>query len=346
MKKSDFIYDLPESLIARYPLPERSASRMLIADGEALQDSNIKALPELLRPEDLLIFNNTKVMPARLFAQKSSGGKVEIMVERLLDAHHARAYLKASKTPKTGAMLHLKNHHIEVLGREEALFLLSSATPWHDLLHSEGELPIPPYFERRAEADDAERYQTVYAKHEGAVAAPTAGLHFDEALLAAIRARGVHCAELTLHVGAGTFQPVRHENLNEHVMHEERFEIPKTTLEALQRCRERGGRVVAVGTTSLRALETWAADGAAQTQDYQGSSRLFIYPPYAFQVVDALLTNFHLPESTLIMLVSAFLGYDNTRQAYAHAIAQGYRFYSYGDCMWLPRRQGSASALK
>lgn len=340
-RKSDFVYELPDALIARFPLPERSAARLLVAravsmDEVELSDSQVRDLPELLAPNDLLVFNNTRVLPARLFGQKASGGRVEILIERLKSAHEANAYVRASKSPKVGGVIRLGDAEVQVTGRHEALFALYSETPWAELLAAQGEMPIPPYLERAALESDKQRYQTVFAKHSGAVAAPTAGLHFDAALLDAIRARGVVAAEVTLHVGAGTFQPVRHENLAEHVMHEEWLAVGQEVVDAVAACRARGGRVVAVGTTSLRALESAAQGG--ELAAFTGDTKLFITPGYRFRVVDALLTNFHLPESTLLMLVSAFAGYDNIRAAYQHAIAARYRFYSYGDAMFLPTR--------
>ena len=340
-RKSDFVYELPDALIARFPLPERSAARLLVARAVSatqvdLSDRMVRDLPELLAPNDLLVFNNTRVLPARLFGQKASGGRVEILIERLKGAHEASAYVRASKSPKVGGVIHIGAAEVRVTGRHEALFVLHSETPWAELLAAQGEMPIPPYLERAALESDKQRYQTVFAKHSGAVAAPTAGLHFDEALLAAIRMRGVATAEVTLHVGAGTFQPVRHENLAEHVMHEEWLQVGQDVVDAVAACRARGGRVVAIGTTSLRALESAAAGG--ELAPFSGDTNLFITPGYRFRVVDALLTNFHLPESTLLMLVSAFAGYDNIRAAYQHAIAARYRFYSYGDAMFLPTR--------
>ena len=340
-RKSDFVYELPDELIARFPLPERSAARLLVARAVSatqvdLSDRMVRDLPELLAPNDLLVFNNTRVLPARLFGQKASGGRVEILIERLKGAHEASAYVRASKSPKVGGVIHIGAAEVRVTGRHEALFVLHSETPWAELLAAQGEMPIPPYLERAALESDKQRYQTVFAKHSGAVAAPTAGLHFDEALLAAIRMRGVATAEVTLHVGAGTFQPVRHENLAEHVMHEEWLQVGQDVVDAVAACRARGGRVVAIGTTSLRALESAAAGG--ELAPFSGDTNLLITPGYRFRVVDALLTNFHLPESTLLMLVSAFAGYDNIRAAYQHAIAARYRFYSYGDAMFLPTR--------
>mgnify|MGYP000969294568 CR=1 FL=1 len=340
-RKSDFVYELPDELIARFPLPERSAARLLVARAVSatqvdLSDRMVRDLPELLAPDDLLVFNNTRVLPARLFGQKESGGRVEILLERLKSAHEANAYVRASKSPKVGGVIRLGDAEVQVTGRHEALFALYSETPWAELLAVQGEMPIPPYLERAALESDKQRYQTVFAKHSGAVAAPTAGLHFDAALLDAIRARGVATAEVTLHVGAGTYQPARHENLAEHVMHEEWLTVGQEVVDAVAACRARGGRVVAVGTTSLRALESAAASGSLVP--YSGDTDLFITPGYRFCVVDALFTNFHLPESTLLMLVSAFAGYDNIRRAYQYAITHDYRFYSYGDAMFLPKR--------
>ena len=340
-RKSDFVYELPDELIARFPLAERSAARLLLARPVSAQevvlaDRMVRDLPDLLDPLDLLVFNNTRVLPARLFGQKASGGRVEVLIERLKSAHEAVAYVRASKSPKVGGVIHIGAAEVRVTGRHEALFVLHSETPWAELLAAQGEMPIPPYLERAALESDKQRYQTVFAKHSGAVAAPTAGLHFDEALLAAIRLRGVRTAEVTLHVGAGTFQPVRHEDLAEHVMHEEWLQVGQDVVDAVAACRARGGRVVAVGTTSLRALESAAA--GSELAPFSGDTNLFITPGYRFRVVDALLTNFHLPESTLLMLVSAFAGYHNIRAAYQHAIAARYRFFSYGDAMFLPAR--------
>ena len=340
-RKSDFVYELPDELIARFPLAERSAARLLLARAVSskevvLDDLMVRDLPDLLDPHDLLVFNNTRVLPARLFGQKASGGRVEVLIERLKSAHEAVAYVRASKSPKVGGVIRIGEAEVRVTGRHEALFALHSETPWAELLAAQGEMPIPPYLERAALESDKQRYQTVFAKHSGAVAAPTAGLHFDEALLVAIRTRGVRTTEVTLHVGAGTFQPVRHENLAEHVMHEEWLQVGQEAVDAVNACHERGGRVVAVGTTSLRALEAAAAGG--ELAPFSGDTNLFITPGYRFRVVDALLTNFHLPESTLLMLVSAFAGYNNIRAAYQHAIAARYRFFSYGDAMFLPTR--------
>lgn len=340
-QKSDFLYDLPEALIARFPLSERSESRMLVVDPQSekqaqLIDSHVRQLTEYLRPDDLLVMNNTRVLPARLFGQKASGGKVEVMVERTLDPYRVRAYLRASKTPKPGSLLLIGGYEIEVVAKNDGLFTLKSDILWQEIMLAHGEMPIPPYLDRQAEALDGERYQTVYAQTPGAVAAPTAGLHFDADLLAKIDAMGVKRAEITLHVGAGTFQPVREEDLNAHVMHEEWLSVSETVVAAVAECRARGGRVIAIGTTSLRALESASVRGELRAGS--GDTDLFISPGYSFQCVDALFTNFHLPESTLLMLVSAFAGVENIRAAYRHAIAARYRFFSYGDAMLLTRR--------
>ena len=281
-RKSDFVYELPDELIARFPLPERSAARLLLARAISAQevelaDRMVRDFPDLLDPQDLLVFNNTRVLPARLFGQKASGGRVEVLIERLKSAHEASAYVRASKSPKVGGVIHIGAAEVRVTGRHEALFVLHSETPWAELLAAQGEMPIPPYLERAALESDKQRYQTGFAKHSGAVAAPTAGLHFDEALLVAIRTRGVRTTEVTLHVGAGTFQPVRHENLAEHVMHEEWLQVGQEAVDAVNACRERGGRVVAVGTTSLRALEAAAADG--ELAPFSGDTDVFTDAP-------------------------------------------------------------------
>lgn len=337
-QKSDFNYHLPEELIARYPLSERSASKMLVAENHDLTDKKISDLIDYLNAEDLLIFNNTRVLPARLFGKKETGGKVEILIERVIDDYQAWAYLGASKTPKIGQNFLLNDLNIQILDRQEALFLLQiQEKTWWAMMEEQGELPIPPYFNRPAEAIDNERYQTVFAKNLGAVAAPTAGLHFDEGLLNRIREKGVQTAEITLHVGAGTFQPVRHDDLSQHMMHRERYQIPTETYGQIIETKRKNGRIIAVGTTSLRSLEGAWAKKVGENVPLSGETNIFIYPPYEFQIVDGLLTNFHLPESTLLMLVSAFLGYDETKSAYEHAIKNQYRFYSYGDCLFIPK---------
>lgn len=337
-KVSDFHFDLPEALIAQYPAAKRTGSRLLCLDRQTgeLAHRQFPDLIDLLQPNDLLVLNNTKVIPARLFGQKASGGKVEVLVERVLDSRRVLAHVRASKSPKPGSSLLLADAiTVEVLGRQGELFELQFAPEKTaaDWLTEYGHMPLPPYIERSDNTEDAERYQTVYAKHAGAVAAPTAGLHFDEALLERIKQLGVEMAFVTLHVGAGTFQPVRVEHLSEHRMHHEWLTVPAVTCEAVARAKQRGGRVIAVGTTSVRALETASQSG--ELQPYQGETNIFIYPSYQFRVIDALLTNFHLPESTLIMLVAAFAGYENTMAAYRTAVEQQYRFFSYGDAMFI-----------
>ncbi|QWF72244.1 tRNA preQ1(34) S-adenosylmethionine ribosyltransferase-isomerase QueA [Methylomonas paludis] len=336
MKKSDFNYDLPADLIAQQPLAERGASRMLQLDKHhgSWQDAWFSGFIDLLKPEDLLVFNDTKVIPARLYAQKTSGGKVEMLIERVVDNRQAWAHIKASKAPKADAELILSNGQTcRVLGREHDLFLVEFPAQQSllSLLAEIGHIPLPPYITRADTAADLERYQTVFAKNAGAVAAPTAGLHFDQALLDELDRRGIGKSYVTLHVGSGTFQPVRVENLAEHIMHQEFFQVSAATVAAVRQTRARGGRVVAIGTTAVRALESAAAGGELEAGF--GDTRLFITPGYQFKVVDALLTNFHLPESTLLMLISAFAGYEPVMAAYRHAIAQRYRFFSYGDAM-------------
>jgi S-adenosylmethionine:tRNA ribosyltransferase-isomerase len=341
MLRTDFSFELPEQLIARYPQPERSASRLLKLNrntGE-LAHHHFTDLLQALEPGDLLVFNNTRVIPARLFGQKASGGKVEVLVERLLDEQRFLAHVRASKAPKPGAMLLLENDaEVEMVQRHGELFELkvTGIEPVLAMLERLGHMPLPPYIDRPDAASDRERYQTVYNQKPGAVAAPTAGLHFDQPLLDALKAKGVEFAFVTLHVGAGTFQPVRVDNVLEHQMHAEYIEVPAEVVSAVHACKARGNRVVAVGTTSVRSLESAAQFAKTQgqpLQPYSGDTRIFIYPGYQFEVVDALITNFHLPESTLIMLVSAFSQRDFVMNAYQTAIAEQYRFYSYGDAM-------------
>ena len=343
MKKSDFHYDLPPELIAQAPLAERSASRLLVVPPvpAPMQDRHFRDLLDLLAPGDLLVFNDTRVIPARLFGQKATGGRVEILIERLLGSHQARAQLGVSKSPKAGARIALDaGGEAEVLGRDGEFYVLQFHVPdsleqW--LLHAD-RLPLPPYIQRAPGQDDAERYQTVFAREVGAVAAPTAGLHFDESLLAALQAKGVQFGHVTLHVGAGTFQPVRVDDLGQHVMHSEWLNVGAELVESIRRTRAAGGRVVGVGTTVVRALESATRTndaGEREMQPYAGETRLFILPGYRITSVDALVTNFHLPESTLLMMVSAFAGRERIFEAYAHAIAGRYRFFSYGDAMLL-----------
>jgi len=334
-----FDFPLPPELIAQHPARERSASRLLHVDGPHLADLRFTDLPGLLAPGDLLVFNDTRVIKARFFGQKDSGGQVEVLLERIVDERHALAQVRASKSPKAGTRITLENAFSLVCsGRQGEFFALElegGGNLW-DLAEQYGRLPLPPYIEHGVEAEDEARYQTVYARHPGAVAAPTAGLHFDEAMLERLSGQGVRRAALTLHVGAGTFQPVRVEKIDEHKMHSERFHVPAETAAAIAATRERGGRVVAVGTTSLRTLES-AACGNGLVRAGSGETDIFITPGYRFQVVDRLITNFHLPRSTLLMLVSAFAGLDPIRAAYAHAVAEKYRFFSYGDAMLLER---------
>jgi S-adenosylmethionine:tRNA ribosyltransferase-isomerase len=338
VKRSDFHYALPPELIAQAPLPERSASRLLVVPPvpAPLLDRGVRDLPDLLQDGDLLVFNDTRVIPARLFGQKASGGRVEILIERLLPGSEARAQVGASKSPKAGSRIALDaGGEAEVLGREGEFYRLRFHVdrPLEVWLEHAGRLPLPPYIHRDADASDDARYQTVFARETGAVAAPTAGLHFDESLLDALRARGVRFGHVTLHVGAGTFQPVRVDDLSEHRMHSEWLNVGAALVEQVRETRARGGRVVAVGTTVVRALESAMRDG--ELQPFAGETSIFILPGYRIRSVDALLTNFHLPESTLLMLVSAFAGKARIFEAYAHAIAQRYRFFSYGDAMLL-----------
>lgn len=338
MRVADFHFELPEHLIARHPLSERRASRLLVLDGPTgeMAHKGFADLLGYLRPGDLMVFNNTRVIPARLFGQKASGGKLEILVERVLDSHRVLAHVRSSKSPKPGSTILIDGGaEATMLARHDALFELGFAEDVLPLLDRLGHMPLPPYIDRPDEDADRERYQTVYARHAGAVAAPTAGLHFDEALLESIAAKGVETAFVTLHVGAGTFQPVRVERIEEHHMHLEWLEVGQEVVDAVAACRARGGRVIAVGTTSVRSLESAARDGVLKP--FSGDTDIFIYPGRPFHVVDALVTNFHLPESTLLMLVSAFAGYPETMAAYSAAVEQGYRFFSYGDAMFITR---------
>jgi len=339
---SDFDFDLPAELIAQHPAPERSGSRLL--DGRTLPpvDRVFRELPGLLNPGDLLVFNDTKVIKARLFGAKSSGGAVEALIERVLPGtFEVWAHMRASKSPKAGAVVRFNDaFDAEVLGRcgpDDGLFHLRFPSDPFELLDRHGHVPLPPYIEHADSSDDVRRYQTVFAREPGAVAAPTAALHFDEDVLAALAARGIERASVTLHVGAGTFQPVRVESLAEHKMHSEWFQVPQGTVDAVLAARQRGGRVVAVGTTTLRALESAALPGSLRAGARE--TDIFITPGFEFRVVDRLLTNFHLPKSTLMMLVSAFAGYERVMALYQHAIAQRYRFFSYGDAMLLERCQ-------
>ena len=338
MRVSDFQFELPDRLIARHPLAERRASLLLCLDGPTgeLAHRQFADLLEYLRPGDLMVFNNTRVIPARLFGRKETGGQLEILVERVLGERRVLAHVRSSKSPKPGSRILLDEQSgATMVARHDALFELAFDEPVLPLLDRLGHMPLPPYIDRPDEKADRERYQTVYAQKAGAVAAPTAGLHFDEALLEGIRAMGVETAEVTLHVGAGTFQPVRVERIEDHHMHSEWLEVSQQVVDAVEACRARGGRVIAVGTTSVRSLETAARGG--RLAPFSGDTDIFIYPGRPFHVVDALVTNFHLPESTLLMLVSAFAGYRQTMAAYRAAVDNEYRFFSYGDAMFITR---------
>lgn len=340
MQRQQFYYELPDRLIASRPAKERRASRLLCLDGASgqLQDQAFAELLHWVRPGDLMVFNDTRVIPARLFARKETGGQVEILVERVLTESRVLAHTRASRSPKPGAALLLEDgSRVRVAGREGPLFILDFAEPVLPLLNRVGHMPLPPYIDRADEEEDKERYQTVYGRREGAVAAPTAGLHFDQAMLAELDAAGVATGFVTLHVGAGTFQPVKVDRIEEHRMHTEVVEVDASVCEQIAAARARGGRVIAVGTTSVRSLESAARAHHGQIAPYQGETDIFIYPGYEFKVVDCLITNFHLPESTLLMLVSAFAGYRNTMRAYQHAVQAQYRFFSYGDAMFIQR---------
>ncbi|TXT25864.1 MAG: S-adenosylmethionine:tRNA ribosyltransferase-isomerase [Gallionellaceae bacterium] len=347
MRTDEFDFALPERLIAQHPPERRGASRLLTMLGTELGDRLFSDLPSLVREHDVLVFNDTRVLKARLFGAKPTGGKVEVLIERLLDEHCALAQVRASHLPKPGSSLLLAGClPVTVLGREGGFFRLrfDSGEDIPALLERYGQMPLPPYITHAPGVEDDERYQTVFARQPGAVAAPTAGLHFDAAMVAALQARGARAAYVTLHVGAGTFQPVRAENIREHVMHSERYTIPQVTVDIIREAREKGGRVIAVGTTSLRALESSASDG--ELRSGEGETRIFITPGYTFQAVDRLLTNFHLPKSTLLMLVCAFGGMEQTLAAYRHAVEREYRFFSYGDAMLVERLAADKGAFR
>jgi S-adenosylmethionine:tRNA ribosyltransferase-isomerase len=339
LRLSQFDYDLPEALIAQTPADQRSASRLLHLDTlSQIHDRQFRDLPDLLKAGDLLVFNNTKVIKARLLGQKETGGKVELLIERITEDKQALSHIKSSKSPKPGTVLHIApNLSLTVTGREGELFSVQFPVNVLDALDEHGMTPLPPYIEHAADAQDEARYQTVYAQEPGAVAAPTAGLHFDDVVLEQLKNKGVRLAFVTLHVGAGTFQPVRVEKLTEHKMHFERYTVPAETLKLVDETRQQGGRIIAVGTTSVRALESAAKQRRAgqAPADISGDTNLFITPGYQFDLVNALITNFHLPRSTLLMLVSALAGMTPIRQAYEHAVAQRYRFFSYGDAMFI-----------
>ena len=336
---SDFDFALPPELIAQHPAPERSSARLLDGGGAQPVDRIFRDLPTLLSRDDLLVFNDTQVVKARLFGAKPTGGRLELLIERVLPDGSVAAHMKVSKKPPAGTVLRMDGGFAAtLLGRwpdaEGALFHLRLSGDAYVIMAAHGHVPLPPYIEHGDTDEDVARYQTVFAKNPGAVAAPTAALHFDETVLAALDARGVQRAAVTLHVGAGTFQPVKSEQLAEHVMHRERYHVPQATQDAIAACRAQGGRVVAVGTTTVRTLESWAQSGQAS-----GDTGIFITPGFGFRVVDALVTNFHLPRSTLMMMISAFAGYDHVMALYRHAVAARYRFFSYGDAMWLLRRR-------
>ncbi|UQB42662.1 tRNA preQ1(34) S-adenosylmethionine ribosyltransferase-isomerase QueA [Thiomicrospira microaerophila] len=334
MKRQDFYFELPDHLIAQQPAKQRRASRLLVVQDAQCQDKSFADLIDFIQPNDLLVFNNTRVIPARLFGKKATGGQVELLIERITGDNTALCHIRSSKSPKPGAVLRIeKVFDVEVTGRQDALFEVkfdATNTPL-EWLEQYGHMPLPPYIAREDADEDKERYQTVYGSRPGAVAAPTAGLHFDEAMLAAIKHKGADIGFVTLHVGAGTFKPVQVDNISEHKMHSEWLEVQPGLVEQVAKARELGGRVIAVGTTSVRCLESASVDG--ELKPFTGETDIFISPGYQFQQVDVLLTNFHLPESTLIMLVSAFAGYEATMSAYRHAVAAQYRFFSYGDAM-------------
>ena len=340
MTLTDFDFHLPDDRIALRPASPRDAARLLlVTPGKPLVDLHVHDLPAQLRAGDVLVVNDTRVIQARLLGKKATGGHVEVLVERITDDHQALAHVRASKSPGPGTVLTLaETVSATVLGRSDDLFVLQFDRPVLDALAQYGVVPLPPYITHQPNAQDIERYQTVYAREPGAVAAPTAGLHFDQEMFERLDALGVKRAFLTLHVGAGTFQPVRDNNLDTHIMHAERYTVPHTTMDAIAQTRASGGRVIAVGTTSVRALESAAQTQPALATPQSGDTRLFITPGFRYQVVDAMVTNFHLPQSTLLMLVAAFIGLDNMKAAYQHAIAQRYRFFSYGDSMFLERK--------
>ena len=348
MRRTDFTFELPEELIAQQPAAERTASRLLVLDGltGSCEDKVFTDLSEFLQAGDLLVFNNTQVIPARLHGKKSSGGKVEVLVERIIDDSTVLAHVRASKSPKPGTeLLFEQSIRAEVTGRDGDLFVVRFNSKKQktvlDILNTIGHMPLPPYIQRDDEGFDQERYQTVYAEKPGAVAAPTAGLHFDEKMLQELSNKGIEQIHITLHVGAGTFQPVRVDDLKDHHMHEEWIELSEENCEIINKAKNEGRRIIAVGTTSVRCLESAAvfSNKKDELEPYIGETDIFITPGYEFKVIDALVTNFHLSESTLLMLVSAFAGYENIKNAYQHAIKEKYRFFSYGDAMFLTRQK-------
>jgi len=342
MRRDEFTYQLPDELIAQFPTEQRGQSRLLVMDRDSGEhtDLDFSSLPGLLKAGDLLVFNDTRVIPARIFGTKETGGKVEILLERILDKQRMLAQIRASKSPKPGNLIHLQGDiKLELIERQDDMFVLDVIGEMTvlELMQQLGHMPLPPYIQREDDVEDMERYQTIYAKTPGAVAAPTAGLHFTDELMQEISDQDIDSVFVTLHVGAGTFQPVRVDNIEEHQMHSEYLEVSTDVCEKVRQCKARGGRVIAVGTTAVRCLETAAQ--ASKLKPYQGETDIFIYPGYEFKVVDALITNFHLSESTLLMLVSAFSGRDNIMAAYQHAIEQRYRFFSYGDAMFLYKEE-------
>jgi len=343
MRVTDFSFDLPDELIARYPMANRTSSRLLSLDGNTgqLADNQFTDILNMVNPGDLMVFNNTRVIPARLFGQKITGGKLEILVERMLDDKRILAHVRCSKSPKVDTIICLDgDYEMKMLGRHDALFELElqSDKTILEVLEEVGHMPLPPYIDRPDEDADKERYQTVYNQNPGAVAAPTAGLHFDDDLLKALSDKGVDTAFVTLHVGAGTFQPVKVDNILEHKMHSEWAEVSQEVVTKVAQTKANGNRVIAVGTTSVRSLESAAKASEGELKAFCSDTDIFIYPGYEFKVVDAMVTNFHLPESTLIMLLSAFAGFDEVKNAYQHAIAQKYRFFSYGDAMFVTKK--------
>ena len=337
MKLSDFDFELPELLIAQHPSPKRTDSRLLVRNDEFI-DSHFSDLGLFLKPNDLLILNDTRVIPARLFGHKDSGGKVEVLIERLVSDHDALAMIKASRSPKIGSYIILENKvRLKICDKNDGIYSVSfESDSILKTMNEVGHIPLPPYIDREDVKEDANRYQTVYAQNNGAVAAPTAGLHFDESLLSSLKEQGIDHTFLTLHVGAGTFQPVKVENIESHKMHSEYYEVSQESVDKIVKTKAMGGRIIAVGTTAVRTLESIALNGELSSQ--KGETDIFIYPGFEFRIVDVLITNFHLPKSSLLMLVSAFIGFDEMHQTYQHAIKEQYRFFSYGDAMLLERR--------
>jgi len=337
MKLNDFDFDLPKSLIAQYPSRSRTDSRLLVLR-DILVDSTFSQLGNFLKPNDLLVLNDTKVIPARLFGHKDSGGKVEVLVERLINDHKALVMIKSSRSPKIGSYVVLENKRsFKICDKNDGIYKVDFESDFIlNVLNEIGHIPLPPYINREDSKEDQSRYQTVYAKNDGAVAAPTAGLHFDEILLSSLENQGINHTFVTLHVGAGTFQPVKVENIESHKMHSEYYEISTETIDKIEQAKALGGRIIAVGTTAVRALESASINGRLKHQ--KGDTDIFIYPGFKFQIVDAMITNFHLPKSSLLMLVSAFIGYKEMFETYSHAIKEQYRFFSYGDAMLLEKK--------